>query len=469
MSSSAASRKRDAAAAELAELERETARIDCMTGPEALGALDDLCERWLLTPATSGATLEQTVAAAFGNFDGALLQSSLEDESSGGAGGSDGMRRLLHKIREHENTSLSLFNRLRTLGLFDGSGDDAGDGDGSGGDVGAHRRMVKCLESLWYAKKVVVSAYQARSAVWAHHLGDDVGPLDQDLDQQLSSWSIRFRWIDTEAVNPMQKLLLFLLDAAQERKYRKQAGICWEPIVVDGHDTHAWKQVCEIKDFVHSMISKELCWEQWVNATAGNKNISSAVEYLSSCVDLQFPDLRKKRGVFSFQNGVYVAPDDRFYWFDDAANRLGDGVVACKFFDTDLPRELETASWQSIQTPYLDSIMSYQGWPPEVCHWLYVLLGRLLYALNDRDSWQVIPFFKGMASSGKSTIVLKVAKQFFEGVDVGVLSNNIEKKFGLSAFSDKYLFVAPEIKSDLQIEQAEFQSMVSGEDIQVRC
>lgn len=41
------------------------------------------------------------------------------------------------------------------------------------------------------------------------------------------------------------------------------------------------------------------------------------------------------------------------------------------------------------------------------------------------------------------------------------------KKFGLSAFSDKYLFVAPEIKSDLQVEQAEFQSMVSGEDIQV--
>ena len=35
---------------------------------------------------------------------------------------------------------------------------------------------------------------------------------------------------------------------------------------------------------------------------------------------------------------------------------------------------------------------------------------------------QVIPFFKGMASSGKSTIVLKVAKQFFEGVDVGVLT-----------------------------------------------
>jgi phage/plasmid-associated DNA primase len=37
----------------------------------------------------------------------------------------------------------------------------------------------------------------------------------------------------------------------------------------------------------------------------------------------------------------------------------------------------------------------------------------------------------------------------------------------LSQFHDKLLFVAPEIKSDLKIEQAEFQSIVSGEDITI--
>ena len=50
---------------------------------------------------------------------------------------------------------------------------------------------------------------------------------------------------------------------------------------------------------------------------------------------------------------------------------------------------------------------------------------------------------------------------------MGLLSNNSEKQFGLSAFHDKLLFVAPEIKSDLKIEQAEFQSIVSGEDIAI--
>jgi phage/plasmid-associated DNA primase len=66
-----------------------------------------------------------------------------------------------------------------------------------------------------------------------------------------------------------------------------------------------------------------------------------------------------------------------------------------------------------------------------------------------------------------STIVLKIAKQFYEAGDVGILSNNMQQNFGLSAFYDKLLFVAPEIKSDLRIEQAEFQSIVSGEDISI--
>jgi phage/plasmid-associated DNA primase len=37
----------------------------------------------------------------------------------------------------------------------------------------------------------------------------------------------------------------------------------------------------------------------------------------------------------------------------------------------------------------------------------------------------------------------------------------------LSAIFDKFIFIAPEVKHDLQLEQSEFQSMVSGESVQV--
>lgn len=115
----------------------------------------------------------------------------------------------------------------------------------------------------------------------------------------------------------------------------------------------------------------------------------------------------------------------------------------------------------------MQSILDYQNFDSEVSMWAYALIGRLMYDLNEADAWQVMPFLKGQAGSGKSTLLMSVCRNMYDIGDVGVLSNNIERKFGLSAFSDKYMFVAPEIKSDLQLEQAEFQSMISGETLQI--
>jgi len=93
--------------------------------------------------------------------------------------------------------------------------------------------------------------------------------------------------------------------------------------------------------------------------------------------------------------------------------------------------------------------------------------GRLCFDVGELDTWQVIPFFKGIARSGKSTLITKVFKKFYENEDVKTLSNNIEKKFGLSSIYDSFMFIAPEVKGDLALEQAEFQSIVSGEDVSI--
>ena len=75
--------------------------------------------------------------------------------------------------------------------------------------------------------------------------------------------------------------------------------------------------------------------------------------------------------------------------------------------------------------------------------------------------------FKGIARSGKSTLINNVFQKFYDTTDVRTLGNNIERKFGLSAIIDALLFIAPEVKGDLALEQAEFQSLVSGEGIAV--
>ena len=80
-------------------------------------------------------------------------------------------------------------------------------------------------------------------------------------------------------------------------------------------------------------------------------------------------------------------------------------------------------------------------------NWMYVMGGRLCFAVNDIDTWQVIPFLKGIARSGKSTLITKVFRKFYNADDVRTLSNNVEKKFGLSSIYDAFMFIAPEVNT----------------------
>jgi len=446
----------DERAAKKIEVERGISRaIKELDAPGARTKLGQLSAKWQL--ADRDASFETQTIHMFRAFDLDYDDNMLEELDKDR--GSFGLRELDERINERELEAIGLYHRMHELQMFP-------EKESEDPDLEKHdslRKIIKVLEMVFYAKRVVLSAFQAKLAIHQLHVDEGVLDLDQDLDARLGSWALRFRFIDGDTTG-FQNLLLYLLDAAMEKKYRKSNGWLYEPIVVDGQDMHSWQAVCEIKDFVYSLLRKETCWDQWKNATQNMKNVTSAIEYLTNCHDHQLPTLVRQRGVYSFPNGVYIAEDDHFHDFKTAAKPLSDSVVSCKFIEQPFePRD----AWHDIPTPHLDSIMAYQEWPQEVREWLYALLGRMLYPLNKFDSWQVIPFFKGLAATGKSTIVLKVCKNFFDTVDVGILSNNIERKFGISAFYDKYLIVAPEVRNDLAIEQAEFQSIVSGEDVQV--
>ena len=304
-------------------------------------------------------------------------------------------------------------------------------------------------------------------------------------------------------LNNVQQLIIYILNVLQDRGYRRYGTDCYKSIIspCGRFTTRAWDRACSIKDVVYVSTRKELNFDQWKNATKTKHNIQAVEDYLTGSVDVQFPALVKDRYMFAFRNGLYVTHRakvlgdvyegtlaDAFIPYGEHDAIVPDDLAACKYFDLDFPidnvlprgvrvnvsrsgidnmEESADASWRAIPTPYMQSVLDYQTFPPEVCDWVYALIGRLLYTLNEEDGWQVIPFLKGQAGSGKSTLLLNVCRNFFHLNDVGVLSNNIERKFGLGAISEKFVFIAPEIKSDLQLEQAEFQSMVSGESVQL--
>jgi len=284
--------------------------------------------------------------------------------------------------------------------------------------------------------------------------------------------------IDTEGDEntPYQQLLLFLLQQAWLSSYKRYGDYCCKQIVTPaGHETRAWKQVVEIKDFVYLCTQKETQYEMWKNLTSKGSIVNDAIKHLTNCKDIQFPEIKKNRHVWSFSNGIFVGREFcndkarcKFYRYGTPDTMtLDPTLVAAKYFDLPFDPFDDVEDWYDIPTPSMQRVMDYQRFPEEVCKWLYVFCGRLCYAINDLDRWQVIPFLKGVAQSGKSSIITKVAKHFYDTQDVKVLSNNIEKKFGLESILGGLMFISPEVKGDLQLEQAEFQSLVSGEDLSI--
>jgi hypothetical protein len=106
------------------------------------------------------------------------------------------------------------------------------------------------------------------------------------------------------------------------------------------------------------------------------------------------------------------------------------------------------------------------SFPLEMQKWLYRLMGRLLYPLGSKDDWQIVPFLKGTAGTGKSTIA-EVMQSLFQEKDMEVMSVSGEKTFGLQGFRGKRVWFMMEVKRGLNLSQADFQSMVSGERVSI--
>ena len=301
---------------------------------------------------------------------------------------------------------------------------------------------------------------------------------DENVEISDNLGILRFIEPNIEANSPFQNLLLYLLDSIYLCGYQRYGDSLYEKILYNGYFTHAWRVKMTIKEFIYEKTEYSQDYQQWHNLTSNASNIRNATEFLENCKDPRLSDLKKDRHVFAFKNGIYNCKEvekvngetvyvDHFYEYGaDLTQSLDLNVVASKFFNTNFNNFDDVDDWYDIPTPFLQSIFDYQEFNEDVSRWLYVFIGRLFFNLGELDNWQVALFLEGVAGSGKSTIT-KIVKKFYETCDVGVLSNNIEKTFGLSSLKDKLLFLAPEIKGDLRLEQSEFQLLIEGGDMQL--
>lgn len=275
------------------------------------------------------------------------------------------------------------------------------------------------------------------------------------------------------------QLLLFLYREVYEQGYRRSGDLCFKRVYTrDGkYFTYAWEEAMSIAVFVRSATNKMLNYRQWLNRMAHKDNTQGAIRELTEGIDDEFPEVDMDRDVFAFENGIYVGRADRFHAYADGPALIvrDDGSrkepVAAKYFPVIVPSQylaLDCSQWEQIETLAVDRILKFQRFDLEedVIFWFFVFMGRWFFNIRQFDDWQVAPFLLGMAGSGKSTL-LSMLQNAYPPNKVGTLSNNIEKQFGLSSLEGCFSWVAPEVKYDFQLGQAELQSIISGESVSV--
>ena len=376
--------------------------------------------------------------------------------------------RILEQKRRLVNLFSELYHRSNELGVKDRPTIDI-----NGDEFRIAFRMMRLIETADDAYEIIFR--YVRSFERINH-PTCTTQMSGDMDSSLFRCKTMDESEETEA-SPFQRLLLYLLNRSYIMKLRRYKGQCCKQIeTLDGHLTKAWRPVMEIKEFVYFYTQKEDKFDMWKNLTSKGSIVRDTISHMTQCRDMQFPEVQKNRNVWSFSNGIFVGKEwsdtdkytTRFYKYDTPEyDALDPTIVSCKFFDQEFNHFEDTEDWYNIPTPNMQLVMDYQKFTKDVCKWLYVFIGSLCFDVGDMDSWQVIPFLKGIARSGKSTLITKVCKKFYDPEDVRTLSNNIEKKFGLWSIHDGFMFISPEVKGDLALEQAEFQSMVSGEDVSI--
>lgn len=326
-------------------------------------------------------------------------------------------------------------------------------------------KLNKILAVVHYAKNTMIGLAMVSTTLKPEH---SYSPSE---DQSI----YKFHPLDNDDLKPIQKICMYLSSKFYELKYKRCEEYCYECILSkDGFPTYAWKKVDSISNIIYKLLSRSNNLNMFLLSIKTKDVVKQFTEYFSKCYDDLFPKLVKDRHVFSFKNGLYLVKywdeeneiyTDKFYEYGDP--NIPTHFTSCKYFDVPLTNTTNSIQPEDIHIPLLDQIFEYQNLDKDVIEWNKVYLGRLLYPLNDLDNWQTIMFYLGQGGTGKSTINNDVAKQFYDDGDVAVLSNNVQSKFGLSDIYSKYIFIAPEIKKDWCLEQAEFQSMISGETINV--
>lgn len=122
-------------------------------------------------------------------------------------------------------------------------------------------------------------------------------------------------------------------------------------------------------------------------------------------------------------------------------------------------------SWMDCRVAPIDSIFDCQHFTEHDKFMICALLGRTFFEVGELDQYEMTLFFEGVGGCGKSTC-MKTMQEYWPNHLVGILSSNIEAKFGMSCVlkdGRARAIFCNEVSHDLNLVQEEWQTSTSGE------
>jgi len=333
------------------------------------------------------------------------------------------------------------------------------------------KRITRVLEVITTIKDILENSLRLLAAAYP----------EKGINIPDQANMFKFSGIDYTKNNAYQNFLLELLKILHRKGYKRYRGGVAEQIRTDDHLTEDERQanpgyatmtmrpVMTIPKFVYGCLKKETNYQLWSNATVSHSNIKMAIQHLQMGDEIEFPEADVDRHIFNFMNGEVDIKEGTFLPWEDIYKR-GHTRAASKFFKEVFKPEWMTEkfrdNWADIPTPNFERPFIHQKFTEGYMEMVYILGGRTLFWVNDFDGWGVVPFGRGVAGTGKS-LWGRVNKTFYPPEYVAVLSSNMEKKFGLSQTDDKFQWINYEMSVSSEMDQMDFQSMVSGEEVSI--
>lgn len=261
---------------------------------------------------------------------------------------------------------------------------------------------------------------------------------------------------------------------AEKKGWRRIGSNIYEEVLINGYPTNAYRIRSTIEEYLYE-ARYPVENPKGIDAfTSKSKLLGRVRKHLEKVDnDDRFPTLERSQTQWSFENGIYCGNTDRFWRYDDVLTYENPfspfvrGVASARFIALEFPEKLMqnpyTCHPERINVDSFRQIFDAQQFSEEQIKWIWILIGRLYHPVGSKDDWNVMLWLKGLAGTGKSTILRAIANAY-ELSDVVILGNTEEeeeeKDFDLKILRGKFLISASDMTQS--VDEDTFQTMVDG-------